>query len=381
MATYIGAGEAARVLGITKPTLYAYVSRGVLERRTAVDGRTSLYSRDEVEALAARGRRRGPQSRPTIDVEIASAITELQDEAVAYRGHDAAGLASTHSFEAVAELLWTGTLTATGAPWRIDRTALALCRATIAASGVAEPIATLALAATTLGVVHAGESGPAAARRLLTIAPSLLGGPLQGDMASRLSSAWVRRPSPALVDAVSRALVLLADHELATSTLAVRVACSVRVDAYAAIATGLQVATGPLHGAAAIAAADLLADADTRGAGGAVEAVLSGGRRLPGFGHAVYRNGDPRFEPLMAAVRRLGGRRRLAVVDAVLAEAGTRVGKHPNIDFALAALAFVGGLPFDAPLLAVARIAGWGAHFEEECAERPVRFRGLGTPR
>jgi citrate synthase len=205
---------------------------------------------------------------------------------------------------------------------------------------------------------------------------------MQGDIASRLTAAWVRRPSPALVDAVARALVLLADHELATSTLAVRVACSVRVDAYSAIATGLQVATGPLHGAAAIAAADLLADAEANGAGEAVGRVLSGGRRLPGFGHAVYRNGDPRFEPLLTAVRRLpGGRRRLAVVDAVLAEAGGRVGKYPNIDFALAALAFAGGLPFDAPLLAVARIAGWGAHFDEECAERPVRFRGLGTTR
>ena len=57
MATYVGATEAARVLGIERATLYAYVSRGVVSRRTAVDGRTSLYALDELEELAQRSRR------------------------------------------------------------------------------------------------------------------------------------------------------------------------------------------------------------------------------------------------------------------------------------------------------------------------------------
>src|SRR4026207_76896 len=80
MATYVGATEAARVLGVERATLYAYVSRGVLNRRTAGDGRTSLYALDELEA-AAPGSRRPPAAadRPTIDVQVVSSITVLDE--------------------------------------------------------------------------------------------------------------------------------------------------------------------------------------------------------------------------------------------------------------------------------------------------------------
>ena len=110
MTTYVGADEAARLLGVTKPTLYAYVSRGVVTRRTAVDGRTSLYDREELAALAARSRRRPVGDRPSIDVRIASAITRLDEGRLSYRGHDAVALATRVTFEQTAELLWTGTL-------------------------------------------------------------------------------------------------------------------------------------------------------------------------------------------------------------------------------------------------------------------------------
>ena len=77
ITTMIGAGEAARLLGVTKPTLYAYVSRGLLERHASVDGRRSLYPRDQVERLATRGRSRAPAERPSIDVHIASLRRKL----------------------------------------------------------------------------------------------------------------------------------------------------------------------------------------------------------------------------------------------------------------------------------------------------------------
>ena len=110
MTTYVSANEAARMLGVTKPTLYAYVSRGIVGRSTAADGRTSLYARDEIQQLAGRARGRRDAAPATIDVQISSTITELQDEGVRYRGHDATELARTHTFEQVAELLWTGRL-------------------------------------------------------------------------------------------------------------------------------------------------------------------------------------------------------------------------------------------------------------------------------
>ncbi len=175
--------------------------------------------------------------------------------------------------------------------------------------------------------------------------------------------------------------MLLADHELATSTLAVRVAASVRTVPTAAIAAGLDVVAGPLHGAASQASAALFEHAADTDPATAVAAVLSAGR-LPGFGHSVYRRGDPRFEPLLAAVRAIPAPpERIAVVDAVIREAGRSIGHLPNIDLALGALTHVGRLPIDAPIFGVARIAGWAAHYDEELGERPVRFRGLSRER
>ena len=383
MTTFMSASEAARLLGVTKPTLYAYVSRGFVDRRIAADGRTSLYARDAVEQLAARRRRGRQPEHPTIDVEIASAITDVQDEGVTYFGHDAAELATTASFEQVSELLFTGTLPSEQPRWPVDRAAIAQCRAALDAAGVTAPVARLAISAAALAQSHAADDAPAAARRLLAIAPALLGGSVGGaDIALRLARAWRARPAPELVTAISRALVLLADHELATSTLAVRVACSVRADPYAAIAAGLHVVSGPLHGGASTEVTKLLDAATEHGAAAAVDRYRSQRRRLPGFGHSVYRNDDPRMRPLLDAVRRLPDpHRRLAVVDAVLAEAGRAIGKRPNVDYALGSLMYVGELSDDCALFAVARIAGWAAHYEEELSERPVRYRGLSTRR
>lgn len=377
MSSLVGATEAARLLGVTKPTLYAYVSRGVVSRRTSPDGRTSLYDRNELERLIDRTRRRGPSQRPTIDVEVASAITELTDESLRYRGRSAAELARTTTFEQVAELLWSGELPVTATRWPVDTRALARCRDVVAASDVTDPLVHLALAATALS--DDPEAGaPATARRLLAIAPSVLGGTRRGTIAERLATAFVRRPEPELVDAISCALVLLADHELATSTLAVRVACSVRAGPSAAFATGLHVLRGPLHGAASQLVAVLLERADRIGARDATREILAAGERLPGFGHTVYRNGDPRLSPLLEAIRSIpGGGRRCAVVDAVVTEAGRAVPKLPNVDLGLGALLYVAGLPLDAPIFAVARVAGWAAHYDEERAERPVRYRGI----
>ena len=81
MTRYVGAGEAARLLGVQRSTLYAYVSRGMIDRRVAVDGRTSLYAVDDVESLAGRVRQRTSEPRPSLDVQIATAITVLDEAA------------------------------------------------------------------------------------------------------------------------------------------------------------------------------------------------------------------------------------------------------------------------------------------------------------
>ena len=375
----IGSTEASQLLGVSKPTLYAYVSRGLIERHTAIDGRTSLYPRDQIERLADRSRSKSPRERPSIDVRIGSSITRLDDATLRYRGHDVAELARSSSFEQVAELLWTSDLPAERPAWNVDRDLLDRC------VGVAGPlvgesaVAALGAAAHTLSANdNEAADGARAARTMLAIAPTLLGGPRRGSVAERLTEIYVRRPSDELVAAVDRALVLLADHELATSTLAVRVACSVRADPFASIGAGCAVVSGPLHGGASADTADLVARAGVEGVAATVAASLDGGRRLSGFGHTVYRRGDPRVAPLLDAVRTIpGSGRTVAVVDGIIAEVGRRLAHLPNVDLALGALLHAGGFPADTPLFAVARLAGWGAHYDEETTERPVRFRGL----
>ncbi|MEO6652071.1 MAG: citrate/2-methylcitrate synthase [Ilumatobacteraceae bacterium] len=379
MTTLIGSHEAAHLLGVSRPTLYAYVSRRLVSRQVAVDGRTSLYDRVEIEQLAGRSGRGRAHDRPSIDVQISTAVTRLDDDGPTVRGRSLLELADRHSYEHVAELLMTGELPDGPVIWRPARSQVEHARSI---DNGLDPIVRLSMVALGSDAPRGHESAATVGRQLLAVAPSLLGGPTSGDLATRLSRAWTRTPSPELVHAISQALILLADHELATSTLAVRLAASVRSSPAAALATGLNVVGGSLHGAASRAAAELFGDAAERGARAAIRDRLDAGHRLPGFGHSVYRNGDPRFEPLLRAVRGIPDADLPAdVIDAVLAESGRTVGVLPNVDLALGALTFVAGLPADAPLFAIARIPGWVAHYQEELTERPLRFRGLARSR
>ncbi|HUF98059.1 MAG TPA: citrate/2-methylcitrate synthase [Ilumatobacter sp.] len=381
MTTYIGAREAARLLGVTKPTLYAYVSRGMLDRRTAVDGRTSLYAREQVLQLAGRGRAKETTDRPSIDTQVTSSITELRDEGLRYRGHDVSELARTCSFEQVAELLWSGELPGNPVRWSVDRHTETRVLTAVAGTDVRQPLSRLIVAAAVLDDERPADDPITAGQTLLGVAPSLLGGDRRGSLAQRLASAWHRSPSPELVRAIDCALVLLADHELATSTLAVRVAASVRSSTYASVNAGLATVRGPYHGGASSAAAALLAEAEATDAATAVANRLATGARLPGFGHSVYRNEDPRLAPLLEAVVAIGApAHRHAGVRAVQQVGVEILGRHANIDFGLGALIHVAQLPIDMPVFAVARIAGWVAHDAEERTERPVRYRGLARP-
>jgi len=379
VSTLIRSTEAAAILGVSKATLYAYVSRGRLSRTTAPDGRTSLFARDEVQQLAERSRRAPSGPRATIDVQIASGVTTIDEHALSFRGIDAIDLAKTRRFEDVAEFLWSGDGDAPSARWPSAEPTLRAALSPIADLAIS-PIARIATAGHVLAACHPDDRAADAARRLLVAAPSALGATrTTGRFAARLASAWRRRPSVELVDAVDTALVLLADHELATSTLAVRIAASVRASPYTAFASGLATIEGRLHGSAAVEVSRFLAAcAETE-----PSAVLAQHRAqrqpVPGFGHKVYRGVDPRYPLLWEHVRRLDPVE-ADLLDVVVAEAGRTTPHQPNIDLAIGAFTRAAGLEPDVPIFAVARIAGWAAHFAEELDERPLRFRGVATP-
>jgi citrate synthase len=386
VSRFVGAAEAARQLGVQKATLYAYVSRGLVERRVAVDGRTSLYSVDDLETLVRRGRsRREAATRPSLDVQIVTAVTELDESGPRYRGRDVAGLARSASFEQVAELLWSGRLP-DRADWPPpdDADVRRACGAVEAVG--AGGVGAIMTAAIALGRDHPGDAPADAARRLLGVLPDVFAGARRvrsrdARLAARLAAAWDPTAGPALASALKRALVVMADHELATSTMAVRLAASVRAGPYDSIVAGLAVVRAPLHGSASAEAHRFLVDCERDGVAATVARRLAAGERLPGFGHKIYAGDDPRLAPLREAISLLPDpHERAGWVEEVIAEVGMRVPKRPNVDLGLGALTYVAGLEPELPLFAVARIAGFVAHHLEESAERPVRFRGIARP-
>jgi len=399
MADFLTAAEAARRLGVKPATLYAYVSRGVLSRGKAADGRASLFNADEVDRLARRGRPRRPPG--VADITVESAITEITGDRLRFRGLDATRLAVSRTFEEVAELLWTGEFRSAREPWRARPAALAAGRAAQAALPAGTlPLERLqvivpAMAATDplrlqLDLAAVTAAGRSIIAGMVDCLPSTgtpgpgtpgPGEPVAGRLWSRLCD---RRASPGLLRAVSAALVLLADHELAASTLAARAAASVRADPYAVVGTGLGAVSGALHGGASLGAETLMAAASgPDDVPRVVAELLRRGEKVPGFGHFVYRGGDPRAVVLLDLVRRAAPKSgQLAVADAVLAEVRQKALPEPNIDFAIATLARVAGMIRGAgeAIFAVARTAGWIAHaLEAYAGPGPLRPRAVYT--
>jgi citrate synthase len=159
--------------------------------------------------------------------------------------------------------------------------------------------------------------------------------------------------------------------------MAVRVAASVRSDPYDALLAGLATLAGPLHGGASQQAYELLVVAERDGVARALNDVLREQGRLPGFGHSVYKSGDPRFGALLALAEPLLSDERRAIVHEVVTLAAAHDVPLANCDLALAALSWGTGMPPDTgrTIFAVARVAGWAAHYVEELSERPLRFR------
>ena len=411
MADFLTAAEAARRLGVKPATLYAYVSRGVLSRVRAPDGRASLFGAEEVERLARRGRPRRPAG--VADITVESAITEITGDSRRFRGLDATRLAVSRTFEEVAELLWTGEFRSAREPWRARPAALAAGRAAQAAlPGGTLPLERLqvivpAMAATDPLRLQLERPAVLATGRSLIVgmvdclpSPTTWVTPNPTDPVSPPDTSvsagqdepiaerlWSRlcdqRASPGLLRALSAALVLLADHELAASTLAARVAASVRADPYAVAGTGLGAMSGALHGGASLGAETLIAAASgPDDVPRVVAELLRRGEKVPGFGHLVYRGGDPRAVVLLDLVRRAAPKSgQLAVAEAMLAEIRQKCLPAPNIDFALATLTGVAGMVRGAgeAIFAVARTAGWIAHALEAYIGRPLRPRAVYT--
>jgi citrate synthase len=407
---WLSSTEAARRLGIKRETLYAYVSRGMLARRKEAGSRESRFDPAEVARLAE-GRRSGTGRPGALEVVIDSALTLLDPAGrLWYRAWDAEVAGRTASFEQVAEWLWTGS--PADAAWGdSSRTGSAPAPSVPAWAPFVAPPAVLetgrraaaALAATTpltdrlrVAVAAAATADPlrfdrrpdavaAAGRRIIAVLVDALPKAGGDDLASEgmtvAERLWVRlSPEPAepeRVAVLNTALVLLADHEMASSTLAARVAASTWADPYLVATAGLAALGGPLHGSVGDRAVPLLHEATARGASEVIGARWRLGEKIPGFGHMVYTNRDPRAEALLPLLQGAWpGNDFVGVTRDVIAVVTAHGDTFPNVDLMLAALVGAAGMAEGsaAVIFAVARTAGWLAHAIEEY-EHALRYR------
>lgn len=384
------AEEAARRLGVKRETLYAYVSRGLLTSTRPPGIRRSRFDAGEIRRLAERRRAGGRAG--ALELVVDSGLTMLDPAGRLYfRGWDATEACRTSSFEAVAEWLWSS---GASAPFVADPAPLAAAR--LAQGALPEdapplerlPLIVAAAAPTDpLRFDRRPQSVAATGRRIIGCAvdalprPDVPGG---ADPTARVAARLLERlcPEPAQWTvshraAVEAALVLLADHEMASSTLAARVAASTWADPYLVVLAGLSSLGGPLHGAAGDRLVPLVRRAVEQGAARAVGDHLRSGQAIGGFGHSVYTRRDPRADALWPVLRAgWPGHPALAAVDAVI-EIVTAGGEtFPNVDLALATLVTCAEMipGAAAAIFAVARCAGWLAHAAEEYEHR-LRFR------
>ncbi|MCU1371262.1 MAG: hypothetical protein JWO77_2456 [Ilumatobacteraceae bacterium] len=395
MSELLTAQQVAERLGVERSTVYAYASRGSLTRRPGADGRTSFYDGDEVEALARRARPRSTRRRVgAVDVVIGTTVSEIGDGWIRYRDHDLLDLATWCTFEDAGRLLWTGRLEPDGEPVGRERDGVDPSEVDAAVGAVEHLTAALPAGASVTARLSAAaiaaspwvprarteETAVAAARILIDALIASLppaGGPATGPAGGTVRAAapvaarlWPRLSTlpatAARVRALDTALVLLAEHELTTSTLAVRVAASTRAKPADVVLAGLGTMSGPFHGRAAVRVHRRLAE----GLGPVDTSPLAG------FGHSVHETGDPRFGPLLGAVGAIADDERRTVIDRYVAP--VRHAAPFNVDAALGALGYAGEMEpgMTEAVFAIARTAGWLAHAYEEADETPLRYRG-----
>jgi citrate synthase len=372
MAKLLTANEAAKRLGVSRQTLYAYVSRGLIRAYDADNPRERRYLAEAIERLAAE-RRRGRRPKEVAKAAlhwgapvIESAIATIEGGRLVYRGKDAVALAATASLEETAALLWQ-------APAALAFPDRAPAFATAAMERSAHDLLARFAAATddeATAIWRPTEALIAGCGALLRMMAALvvdLPEPSAAAIHVQVAEAFALDARGA--ELIRAALVLCADHELNASSFAARVVASTGASMRAAVIAGLAALTGPRHGAAT---ARLEAWFDAVG-GGDPDVVLrerlAAGEDAPGFGHPLYPNGDPRAAAILALLPDAAG------AALAIAKAQERLtGRLPMLDFALVALRRALGLPRGAAfgLFALGRTVGWIAHALEQRERQSV---------
>lgn len=382
MPNWITLTEAARQLGVQAQTVYAYASRGnIAVMPDPHDPRKSLYRAEDVASLCRKkqvGRKREALAAGTIfgaEPCIYSSITTFSKGRPYYRGRDSIRMAQTATLEDVATLLWNAradvSFEAADIPLQGEargRQCAFMSLAAIAANGhstMGRTDQALHVEAGRLVAVIAHAFGARCDER----APST-----PQPVHERLARGWGQDHAGA--ELIRRAIVLVADHEITSSAFAARITASTGASLPGCLLTGLSTLSGPLHGDASGRVRAVFDDVGRLGAQHVVAHHLQSAIPIPGFGHHLYPDGDPRADALLEV---LDPPAELAsFIEKVVALTGLK----PNIDVALATLAAQLKLPRDASfaLFVTARSVGLLAHCIEQLrVGKVIRPRGRYT--
>ncbi len=201
--------------------------------------------------------------------------------------------------------------------------------------------------------------------------------------ASFLHILFGEHPDPEDARLIDKDLLLHAEHGSNASTFAGRVAASTGADFYSAMTSAVAVLKGPKHGGAAEAVIRMAHDVGSEeNAEAYVESVIGNRGRIPGFGHPVYQDIDPRSVHLRADAKALGERKGqpkwFAIIEAVANSHAMRrrakLGINPNVDLWSGAIYSLLNIPEDlfVPLFAIGRFPGWTLHLLEQYASRDI---------
>ncbi|MPZ23821.1 MAG: citrate synthase [Dehalococcoidia bacterium] len=342
-----------------------------------------------------------------------TAITSIESGVLRYRGYRIEDLAANATFEEVAYLLWNGDLPSDSDLRSLRPELTAACPTPeqvdgiLAATAKQAPMEVLRSAASLLSapaIEQDLETSDREAARILAVGlPVVVASAHRRGMSTRARDPqsgiaenflWMlrgARPSPVEARAIEAALIVHADHELNASTFAARVTAATLSDMYSAVTSALGALKGPLHGAAAEGVLVMLREIGKPGVAERwLDTMADAGKPVPGFGHAVYRQGDPRAAILKEMCHALVAEQ--GDDDGVLATAArveqlmlARSGLRANVDFYSAPCYHLLGIPREifAPVFAIGRVVGWAAHvMEQHVNNRLIRPRAhyIGPP-
>jgi citrate synthase len=318
---------------------------------------------------------------------------------LSYRGYNIHTLADNATFEEVVYLLWNGRLP--------NASELSALKAELAANSAipqpvldflgtaakAVPMDVLRTAVSMLSLYdplardNSPEANKAKAVKLMAQTPAIVsafdrlrnGKPLVADdpslglAANFLYTLTGKRPDDVMEHTFDVALTLHADHELNASTFAARVTAATLSDIHSSITSAIGALKGPLHGGANEDVIKLLLKAgDPEDAARMAREMLAQGKKIPGFGHRVYRTEDPRATHLRVLSEELGKRtgHTTLFLESQRVEQTVREEKklNANVDFYSASTYYSLGIPVDlfTPVFAISRMSGWTAHVLEQ---------------